>query len=48
MMQMLHSTYDLQECMEFGEFKLAMQEAALWVQQKRNGNLPNDPRIKDF
>jgi hypothetical protein len=48
MMQMLHSAYDLQECMEFGEFKLAMPEAALWVQQKRNGNLPNDPRIKDF
>jgi hypothetical protein len=35
MMQMLHSA-----C----EVKLAMQEAALWVQQKRNGNLPNDPR----
>jgi hypothetical protein len=47
MMQMLHSAYDLQECMEFGEFKLVMQEAALWVQQKRNGNLPNDPRTKD-
>jgi hypothetical protein len=48
MMQMLHSAYDPQECMEFGEFKLVMQEAALWVQQRRNGNLPNDPRIKDF
>jgi hypothetical protein len=47
MMQMLHSAYDLQECMEFGGFKLVMQEAALWVQQKRNGNLPNDPRLKD-
>jgi hypothetical protein len=48
MMQMLHSACDLQECVEFGEFKLAMQEAALWVQQKRNGNLPNNPRTKDF
>jgi hypothetical protein len=48
MMQMLHSACDPQECMEFGEFKLAMQEAALWVQQKRNGNSLNDRRIKDF
>jgi hypothetical protein len=44
MMQMLHSACDLQECIEFGEFKVAMQEAASWVQQKRNGNSPNDPR----
>ena len=48
MMQMLHSAYDLQECMEFGEFKLIMLEAASWVQQKQSGNLPADPKIKDF
>jgi hypothetical protein len=52
MMQMLHSAYDLQESMEFGEFKLIMIEASQWVQQQQAGDLPAadayDPRIKDF
>jgi hypothetical protein len=48
MMQMLHSAYNLQESMEFGEFKLVVLEAALWVQQKQNGNSPTDPKTQDF
>jgi hypothetical protein len=47
MMQMLHSACDLQEHVEFGEFKLIMLEAASWVQQKQNGNLPTDPKTQD-
>jgi hypothetical protein len=53
MMQMLHSTYNLQESMEFSEFRLVMDEAKQWVeqQQKQTDCLPAniyDPKIKDF
>jgi hypothetical protein len=53
MMQMLHSAYNLQESMEFSEFRLVMDEAKQWVeqQQKRTNCLPAniyDPKIKDF
>ena len=50
MMQMLHSAYDLQESMEYSEFRLVMEEAKQWVEDKRNDSLPAryDPRIKDF
>jgi hypothetical protein len=53
MMQMLHSVYDLQESMEFSEFRLVMDEAKQWVeqQQKQTDCLPAniyDPKIKDF
>jgi hypothetical protein len=50
MMQMLHSAYDLQESMEYSEFRLVMKEAKQWVEDKRNNSLPAryDPRIKDF
>jgi hypothetical protein len=49
-MQMLHSAYDLQELMEYSEFRLVMEEAKQWVEDKRNNSLPAryDPRIKDF
>jgi hypothetical protein len=52
MMQMLHSAYDLQESMEFSEFRLVMDEAKQWVeQQKQTDCLPAniyDPKRKDF
>jgi hypothetical protein len=48
MMQMLHSDCDLQESTLFGKFKLVMLEAALWVQQKQNGNSGTDPKMQDF
>jgi hypothetical protein len=52
MMQMLHSACDLQESMEFGEFKLVMFEASQWVQHRhQNGDLPADacdPKTRDF
>jgi hypothetical protein len=50
MMQMLHSAYELQESMEYSEFRLVMEEAKQWVEDKRNDSLPAryDPRIKDF
>jgi hypothetical protein len=53
MMQMLHSAYDLQESMEFSEFRLVMDEAKQWIeqQQEQTDGLPAniyDPKIKDF
>jgi hypothetical protein len=50
---MLHSAYHLQESMEFGDFRLVMDEAKQWVeqQQKLTDCLPAniyDPKIKDF
>jgi hypothetical protein len=50
MMQMLHhSACNLQESMEFGEFKLAMSQASQWLQHKQNGAADVwDPKIKDF
>jgi hypothetical protein len=53
MMQMLHSAYNLQESMEFSEFRLVMDEAKQWFeqQQKQTDCLPAniyDPKIKDF
>jgi hypothetical protein len=48
---MLYSAYDLQESMEYSEFRLVMEEAQQWVEQKQNDSLaPNkyDPTIKDF
>jgi hypothetical protein len=50
MMQMLHSACDLKESMEYSEFRLVMEEAKQWVEDKRNDSLPTgyDPRIKDF
>ena len=40
MMQMLHSAYDLLESMEYSEFRLVMEEAKQWVEDKRNNSLP--------
>jgi hypothetical protein len=48
MMKMLHSACNLQECVEFGEFKSTMLEAALWVQQKQDGNSPMNPKTRAF
>jgi hypothetical protein len=47
MMQMLHSACDLQELMEYSEFRLVMEEAKQWVEDKQNDSLPaqSDPRI---
>jgi hypothetical protein len=50
-MQMLHSACDLQESVEFGEFKLTMSEASQWVQLKQADDSPVDacdPKIRDF
>jgi hypothetical protein len=51
MMQMPHSAYDLQESMEFSVFRLVMDEAKQWVEQKQTDCLPANicnPKIKDF
>jgi hypothetical protein len=49
-MKMLHSSYDLQELMEYSEFGLVMEEAKQWVKDKQNNSLPAqyDLKIKNF
>jgi hypothetical protein len=40
MMPMFHSAYDLQESMEFSEFRFGMEEVKLYIKQKQSDCLP--------
>jgi hypothetical protein len=48
MMQMLHSASDLQELMEYSEFRLVMEEAKQWVEDKQNNSLPAHDTIQGY
>ena len=48
MMQMLHTVYDLQQCMEWQVFKEYMQKAQKWVGQNRNLGESEKPRKPFF